>query len=57
MSKHVAVGYLCLVNVFKLSNESVFNSIPYDKAPAANRPEQVVHTLRTGIVGLLLQTR
>lgn len=57
------VGHVCTVSVnhSKVSTSvtwiSVFNSIPDIKAPAANRPEQVVYTLGTGIVGLLLQTR
>lgn len=37
--------------------ESQSYGIPDIKAPAANRPEQAVYALGTGIVGLLLQTR
>lgn len=50
MSESVAVGHPCLVHFFKL-----FSSIPYNKDLGANRPEQVVYALGTGIIGLLLQ--
>lgn len=51
-----------MLNLFEMSNSAGsvnpgLSSIPAIEDLAANRPEQVVYALGTGIVGLLLQTR
>lgn len=61
MSESVAQGDLCMLTISKLSNHVKnvnprVQSPPYREDQAANRPVQVRHALRTGIVGLLLQT-